>query len=129
MPLSLYIKKTIFEINNDYRKSYTISDDDIMIMDSMRKLNNIYKKILLHIISTDHVSISNKDMLIPFATKTSSKIVEKLLNFNTDLNNLLVKSAICYHFIDILEHKDLDSIKYGNIIECFVKKIKKSRYN
>ena len=60
-------------------------NDDTMIMNIMRKLNTIYKKILLHIISIDHISINNKEMVIPFATKTSSKIVEKLLNFNTDL--------------------------------------------
>ena len=119
-------KKTIFEINNEYRKSYTISQDDTKLLNTMRKLNNIYKKILLHIISIDHISINNKEMVIPFATKTSSKIVEKLLNFNTDLNNLLEKGDICYHFINILEHKDLDSIKYANIIECFVKKLKKT---
>ena len=118
-------KKTIFEINNEYRKSYTISPDDIMIMDIMRKLNTLYKKILLHIILTDQLSINNKETVIPFATKTASKIVEKLLNFNTDLTNILVKADVCYHFINILEHKNLDSIKYANIIECFVKKLKK----
>jgi len=62
---------------------------------------------------------------VPFATRSSSKIVEKLLNYDVSLEYLLEKIDIYTYFIKIMQHKGLNSIKYGNIIECFIKKLKK----
>ena len=118
-------KKTLFEINNEYRKKFTIDNNDKTILDTTNRLNNIYTQILLHILSVDKVSINNKDTVVSFATRSSSKIVEKLLNYDVSLEHLLEKIDIYTYFIEIMQHKGLNSIKYGNIMECFVKKLKK----
>jgi len=57
--------------------------------------------------------------------RSSSKIVEKLLNYDVSLEQLLKKIDIYAYFIEIMKHKNLNSIKYGNIMECFIKKLKK----
>ena len=62
------------------------SVNDKTILDTTNRLNNIYTQILLHILSVDKVSINNKDTVVPFATRSSSKIVEKLLNYDVWLH-------------------------------------------
>jgi len=118
-------KKTLFEINNEYRKTFTIGDDDKTILNISNRLNNIYTQILLYILSIDKVSISNRNTVIAYGTRSASKIVEKLLNYDASLEHLLEKIDIYTYFIEIMQHKDLNSIKYGNIMECFIKKLKK----
>ena len=118
-------KKTLFEINNEYRKNFTIDNDDKMILDVTNRLNNIYTQILLYILSIDKISINNRDTVVTYATRSSSKIVEKLLNYDVSLEQLLKKIDIYAYFIEIMKHKNLNSIKYGNIMECFIKKLKK----
>jgi len=60
-------KKTLFEINNEYRKNFTIDNDDKMILDVTNRLNNIYTQILLYILSIDKISINNRDTVVTYA--------------------------------------------------------------
>jgi len=118
-------KKTIFEINNDYRKTFTIPENDKSVLEITKKINNIYKKILMYLLTADNISIANKDIVIPFSTKASSKIVEKFLNYNMPIQDLLIKLDIYIFFVETMENKGLETIKFTNIMECFVKKLKK----
>lgn len=118
-------KKTLFEINNDFRKNFELNNEDKTVLDLTGSLNKVYTQILLHILHIENVSILNRETVISFATRTSSKIVEKLLNYETSESNLKNKIDIYMYFIEIMKTKKIDSIKYANIMECFVKKLKK----
>tara|TARA_Y100000992_G_scaffold300511_1_gene269322 strand:- start:610 stop:1431 length:822 start_codon:yes stop_codon:yes gene_type:complete len=119
-------KKTLFEINNEYRKNFTIDNKDKTILETTNRLNKIYTQILLYILSIDKISINNRDTVVTFATRSASKIVEKLLNYDVSIDDLTEKIEIYTYFIEIMKHKNIDSIKYGNIMECFIKKLKKN---
>ena len=72
-------KKTLFEINNDFRKNFELNNEDKTVLDLTDSLNKVYTQILLHILHIENVSILNRDTVISFATRTSSKIVEKII--------------------------------------------------
>lgn len=119
-------KKTIFEVNNDFRKKFEIDDDDKIVLETTKNINNMYKKILLNILHTDEISIENNVNLLPFAMKSASKAIEKVINYEeSNLYKLRDTLKISNKFIDLLGCKKLDTIKYSKIIESFLKKQKK----
>ena len=97
----LYIK-TIFEINNDFRKKFEIDNDDKIVLETTKNINNMYKKILLNILHADEISIENNTNLLPFAMKSASKAIEKVINYEeTNLYKLKDTLKISNKFIEL----------------------------
>lgn len=118
-------KKTIFELNNDYRKTFVLSDRDKQILEIINNINQTYIQIFLHILSSDKITSSNCNTIVLFASKTSNKIIEKLLNYKISPDVLLEKINVYSLFVKLLGKRKMDSVKYANIMECFIKKLKK----
>jgi len=116
-------KKTIFEINNDYRKNYTINDKDSKFFDGITVLNNICNEIINLIIGEKQFEIKKKEVFINYIINKINKIMSKLSTFtNTQLEN---KAPIILFFIHSIPNSVVDLDKLLAIYEYFIKKIRK----
>ena len=116
-------KKTIFEINDDFRKNYTINDRDSRFFKGVTILNSICNEIINIIIEKKEFEMKEKDEFISNIINKINKVMTKLSVFtNTQLEN---NSQIIFFFIHNINHSDIDLDKLLSIYECFIKKIRK----
>jgi hypothetical protein len=111
-------KKTIFEINNVYRKNILTDKQTSEKLDLINKHLQIYNIILLKILNDDDF-ISNYDKEY---IKQIGKVLNKLNSLNFDIDNLYILEL----FINILDNKILNIEKFMEIILLYLKKIQKN---
>ena len=117
-------KKTIFEINDDFRKNYTINDRDSIFFKGITILNSICNEIINIIIEEKEFEIKNKEKFINYIINQINKIMHKLSVFtNTQLENHL---PVILFFIHSINNSGIDLDKLLIIYECFIKKIRKN---
>jgi hypothetical protein len=117
-------KKTIYDINNMYRKGYVISGSEHAFLNSISNIITLYNAILFHLLQKERLKHEKKKSIMHFATDKASSIIDKLFSKNsyflTDC-----KTAMCLFVFQSFQSCDIDTIKYSNICEIFVKKIRK----
>ena len=87
-------KKTIFEINNEYRKTFEISDiEERDIFSYISKYTEIYNEIIVSVIDNENMG-DNKSKLsyLMYIQKNIKKIVSKLISSNYSMNK---KNEFC----------------------------------
>ena len=117
---SLFVyKKTLFELNNDYRKDFNSTSD--IIMDTLNRSIGVYKHLLEDIIM--NTVIDDKILLFAKIDNKLNKLSQNLVNLfinNIENGNKYIK--IIELVEKKLEYKDLDRIA---ILEILTKKLKK----
>ena len=121
-------KKTIFEINNEYRKTLEISDiEERDTFNYISKYTEIYNGIIESVIDNENMSDNkNKLSYLMYIQKNLKKIVTKLLiskNITKD------KIEFCNNYLyykTLLEQKKLmkDECTFFNLSNLFFKKFK-----
>ncbi len=110
-------KKTLFELNNDYRKEFTSNSD--IIMDTVSRAINIYKHLLEEIIT----NIDEQTMLFLKVDHKLSKLAQNMINLFIDNNEQCNKYTKIIEIVEKkLEYKEIDRIA---ILEALTKKLKK----
>lgn len=125
-------KKTIFDINNEYRKNYVISDSDKIIFDSVKKETELVNKLLFYFlqgVTYDNIKsyltecLQKKKEILEtiLAKKTGQKIYSNMLDnviIWIDIhnnNNISIKktqeSTITLIKKNIKKHIDTDTIQ------------------
>ncbi len=122
-------KKTIFEINNDYRKKFEIEDGDRLYMKLISNLIDIYHEVVLTMISKEKELRDKKESIIHFCIKQSNKMIDKVYNKDKTLQENLENTILILYFIYAIKNPEIENIKYCSICESFVKKIKKKSIN
>ena len=108
-------KKTLFEINNDFRKNMLpLSKENTTKFDLINEYIKIYKIILLKIINTE-------PKINPIYVNNFEIVCIKLNNTKIDLDNLTILAA----FITILDNKINNTDFFLKIILFITKKINK----
>jgi len=117
-------KKTIYDINNIYRKNFTLSDKDQQFLNSISNIIVLFNAVLFHLLQKERLKYSRKESIIHFAIDRSTSITDKLFNKN---NYFLtdIKTEMCLFAFRIFQTYDIDTIKYSNICEIFIKKLRK----
>jgi len=116
-------KKTIFEINNEYRKNFTIDKKDAKFFNGIVVLNNICNEIINIIVNKKSFEVKNKVIFINYIIKKINKITSKLSIFtDTPIED---KLPIILFFMNSIPKYDIDIDKLLLIYEYFIKKIKK----
>jgi len=115
-------KKTIFDLNNEYRKNIlepTTEDKKIMmILDSH---TYIYKNIIKFIIYHNDFKYETK---MDYINKCCDSIEFISMTLNTTSNKIKVNYMDClYLFITLLADKKLDILDFFRVLDEFVKKI------
>jgi hypothetical protein len=117
-------KKTIYEINNEYKKNMMTSNSSI-IVGKMEVLNinvMILKTIINYMTEGFDFLHQNKKEAFKILVKRIEKISDKLTNAKL-LNNS--NSTTCYNSIlQLVENTDGPSDKYCETVELFIKNIR-----
>ena len=124
---SLFVyKKTIFDINNEYRKEFGSEVSGNLIMSNIDKLMGIYNRSLCLAIQTQECDPEKKTTLITEIEKVVGKLSQNLLNLALAGDETLYGEKL-----DVLEHleKRMDSqdTKDIPIIEMLAKKLRKRK--
>ena len=113
-------KKTIFEINQEYKKSLPeLSSDDKNIMTTMDTYISIYKKIIRHIFSDPDFNYTNNIEHI-------NKCCGKLKTLTEELNKLKSKKNYLeniYLFTNLLVDKQIKLIDLFELLLDFIKRL------
>ena len=112
-------KKTIFDINNEYKKSIQepISEDKI-ILSTINLYTNIYKSIVLFIIKHDDFKYENKTNYINMC----SELINETLNKNK-INPNIIRLNCLYLFTTLLDDKNIEIHIFFKLLDEFIKKI------
>jgi hypothetical protein len=111
-------KKTIFEINNVFRKNMISNKNTSDKLNLINKHFQIYNIILLKILNDDDF-ISNYDKEY---IKQIGKVLTKFNSLNIDIENLYTLEL----FTNILDNKIMNIEKFMEIILLYLKKIQKN---
>tara|TARA_B100000035_G_scaffold99064_4_gene84063 strand:+ start:7104 stop:7937 length:834 start_codon:yes stop_codon:yes gene_type:complete len=119
-------KKTIFEINNEYRKQYEINNSiEEILFKYINKFTALYVEIIEYVIDNDNMKSEKKLNYIMYVQKMSSKIVNKIILSNKNVSS---KIEICDKYIyykNLLQTKniEIDECLFFNLSNFFIKKI------
>ena len=121
-------KKTIYDINNVYRKNFIQSNNDKQFLNSISNIIVLFNATLFHLLQKERLKYSKKESIIHFAIDRATSITDKLFNKN---NYFLtdIKTELCLFVFRIFQTYDIDTIKYSNICEIFIKKLRKYTEN
>jgi hypothetical protein len=117
-------KKTIYDINNIYRKKFTLDDNEQDFLNSISNIITLFNASLFHLLQKERLKYEKKESIIHFAVGKSAGIIDKLLN-NGNLPLIDIKTELCLFVFQNFQAYDIDTIKYSNICEIFVKKLRK----
>lgn len=113
-------KKTIFDLNNEYKKNIKEpTSDEKTILDTVDTYIHIYKNIILFIINHKNFRFENKKEYI----NTSCDAIEFV---SKSLNKNKIKSQYieCVHlFITLLDDKKIDMLDFFRLLDEFMKKL------
>ncbi len=117
-------KKTIYDVNNVYRKNFTLDDTEQQFLNSISNIIMLFNATLFHLLQKERLKYEKKESIIHFAVEKSALIIDKL--FNSGNYTLLdSKTELCLFVFQNFQTYDIDTIKYSNICEIFVKKLRK----
>ena len=117
-------KKTIYDINNIYRKKFTLEDNEQEILNSISNIIMLFNSNLFNLLQKERLKYEKKESIIHFAVGKSVSIIDKLLT-NGNLSLIDKKTELSLFVFQNFQAYDIDTIKYSNICEIFVKKLRK----
>ncbi len=117
-------KKTIYDINNIYRKKFTLEDNEQEILNSISNIIMLFNSNLFNLLQKERLKYEKKESIIHFALNKSASIINKILN-NGNLSLIDKKTELSLFVFQNFQAYDIDTIKYSNICEIFVKKLRK----
>jgi hypothetical protein len=117
-------KKTIYDVNNIYRKNFTLEAEEQQFLNSISNIITLFNATLFHLLQKERLKYEKKESIIHFAVDKSALIIDKLFN-NGDYSLIDLKTELCLFVFENFQTYDMDTIKYSNICEIFVKKLRK----
>ena len=119
-------KKTIFDINNEYRKNFTLDLEEEICFELISNLITLYYRNILCILNREKNVYEKRDAIIPFCTDKCKKVVNIVFDTdeNFEVNNYRV--LLCIHFTEEINRIVVkDSNTLMNIIITFIRKLKR----
>jgi hypothetical protein len=122
-------KKTIFDINNEYKKSITEpTQEEKIILSTINLYTYVYKSIVLFIINHNDFKYENKTNYINMCSNFI-EFINELLNKNKITNNVIRANCI-YLFTELLDDKSLQIQDFFKLLDEFIKKtISKKKFD
>ena len=120
-------KKTIFEIDNEYRKSYSLEKDEKVYLDLISTNIDIFGEILMNILYLTDDVIDKRAKTINYAISQAITISSKL-NSKTKIKNpvrSIKDNKNILFFVTIIKEFVDSSYKYSELCDSFIKKNKK----
>lgn len=117
-------KKTIFDINQDYRKKMVLTDDEKVILTSIHNITNIFNECIMHVIinNDDLINNGNTNNLILFTISNITTTMKYIFENTCNLNQLQKKMDIFNICSHQLYDKDISYTNIFNILNIIYKK-------
>jgi len=118
-------KKTIFELNNEYRKQFVLKSNEKEIYEYIHKFSNVVVEIFEQVINNDNLKGNTKMSYAMYIQKMTNKIINKLICLKIPIKD---KIDICdnyLHYKNLLLNKniEIDECLFFNLSNLFFKKI------
>lgn len=117
-------KKTIFEINNEYRKSFILENSEKELYEYISNTTRLFNEIIIYLLDNDHFYDESRLSYVMYIQKMMNKILMKYNALNLSMKN---KIEICelylYYKNLIISNKIIDECKFLNLTLQFLKKM------
>lgn len=122
-------KKTIFEIDNEFKKKFVIEDCEKKYIELISNIFDCYYETITYILYNEKQIKNKKEAVINFSIQKTNKIISKICKKKDfiDINSEIIN--IIKFFIISLQDFKLDNIKYINICDLFIKRFYKTKIN
>lgn len=117
-------KKTIFNINNEYRKTFDIDEDESDILDTFNSLLLEYNNLLIQVIQNNQSVIHDGNSLdvLGFLVTQVKKIQNNIFDDNTSVSEVLNEYSLLNRVAYELLKKDESLVRIFSVLLLIVKK-------
>ena len=119
-------KKTIYEINNDYKKKMIITSKEKNLLKNISCSIDLFNLIVFNILRKEKINYEKKESIIHFSMEKSTTILEKLFNNSSFSFN---KVNLCLFIFKQFNLYESTTFKYSQLCLTFVKKLKNIQIN
>ena len=118
-------KKTIFEINNEYRKQLILNEKDKM--EYIYTFSQLTLELFKEVLDNKNYLGETKISYMMYVQKMINKILDKLINLEMPEKITIINTYL--HYKNLLKNKkeDLDECLFFNLSNLFFKKIQKNQ--
>ena len=122
-------KKTVFEINNDKRSNFTLTDKNKEKLDYLSKFCEIVNEIVLTVYDNDNIKGEQKMSYIMYIINMSSKVKDKIVRSKKTIEQKIEACELINVFLKSIKLKKIeDECLYLNLVNLFSKKILSQKY-
>lgn len=123
-------KKTIYDINNDFKKDFELSNDQKKLFETIDLLIKCIELYRTYFINNTNI-FENKEnkvnVIKDFTISFSNKLVYIIKFFDTETS--IVKLKMCHEFLLNFDIKNVDIVLYSSLCEALCKKLQKKQKN
>lgn len=122
-------KKTVFDINNEKRSNFTLSDKNKEKLDYLSTFCEIVNEIVLTVYDNENIKGEQKMSYIMYIINMSSKVKDKIVRSKKTTKQKIQACELINLFLKSIKLKKIeDECLYLNIINLFSKKILSQKY-
>ena len=118
-------KKTIFQINNDYRKSFILEKEENTFLKYVTQLLDIYHGVIVYSLSNKDINDDNKRLVIQFSIEKSAAIISKFVKGSKTQIEYAGLYELVILFLSVMKTYKLSAEDFCSVCEKFINKIKK----
>jgi len=118
-------KKTIFRINNDYRKNFFLEKEEDAFLKYVTQLLDIYHGVIIYSLSNNNINDDNKHLALQFSIEKSAIIISKFIKGSSAYIDYAVLCERIILFMSIMKTYKLSAEDFCSICDKFINKIKK----
>ena len=119
-------KKTIFDINNEYRKKYELAEQDKVVLDSIKKETDLVNSVVYLLL--DNINYDNVKTYIDTCIEKKKNIFRNFEAHKIDSKNYseILDNAII--FIDVNRYNNISLSQIEIVLTAFLKKNSKNTF-
>jgi hypothetical protein len=117
-------KKTIYEIDNLYRKNINITDEESIFINKIHILTTLFNSNIIYLLQKDKLKYEKKKKIIIYSIEKTLYLMNKLFHKN-NVNNNIKKIELCLFLFNKLQNYNVENEKYINICGKFIRKLHK----
>jgi len=122
-------KKTIFELNNEYRKKFVLNENEKERFEYINNFSQLTIEIFKEVINNNNYSGDTKMSYMMYIQKMTNKIMDKLINLNKNIPEKIEIINQYLHYKNVLKNKkgDIDECLFFNLSVLFFKKLQNNK--
>lgn len=122
-------KKTIFEINNEYRKQFVLQENEKQKLEYIEQFTILVTEMFEEVISNDNYKGDTKMSYMMYIQKMTNKVTDKIILLDKKIPEKIELCRIYLLYKNLLKTKveKLDECLFFNLSNLFFKKIQNNK--